>query len=112
MTHQNPDWLKDELILALDAWFQVKASGDRLSKNHPIVVNLSETLQELPFHPQSKRNSEFRSPDGVRRRIGYFAQFDRGKEADGRHLYREVWLEFWDAPSQLRIRADEIRTLE
>ena len=111
MIHRNPDWLKEELVLALDAWFQVKASGDRLSRKHPIVVKLSQTLQELPFHPKSKKNSEFRSPDGVRRRIGYFAQLDQGKEVYGRHLYQEVWREFKNNPSHLRIRADEIRNL-
>jgi len=61
--HRNPAWTRDELILALDLYFQ----GARrvLDDTDSRVIELSKVLNSLPIH--SKRAMAFRNPNGHRR---------------------------------------------
>jgi 5-methylcytosine-specific restriction protein A len=62
--HGNPDWTRDETILALDLYFHC----DRIAPGRadPRVKELSDLLRTIPLSPDVKRNDRFRNPDGVR----------------------------------------------
>jgi 5-methylcytosine-specific restriction protein A len=62
--HGNPDWTRDETVLALDLYFHC----DRIvpGRADPRVKELSDLLRTIPWSPDVKRNDRFRNPDGVR----------------------------------------------
>lgn len=85
---RNPDWTKEELTLAL---FVLRQIGDEsLSQGDSRIQGLSELLNELPIHPEGTRGSPFRDPDGVRRRLSYLRQIERGESTPGHTAYRDV----------------------
>jgi hypothetical protein len=63
VAERNPPWSRDELILALDLYFQYKPTT--IGKAHPKVVELSELLEELPIHADRPDRPRFRNPNGV-----------------------------------------------
>lgn len=92
----NPDWTRDELILALDVYVRLAGTvpGPRLAA----VVDLSTLLRRAALHPSIARNSTFRSPASVVMKLMNFRSIDpnyggKGLTAGGR-LDREVWREF------------------
>ncbi len=60
---KNPPWTRDEFILALDLYF--KEPTARGSKTHPAVIELSETLNNLPIRPPTEPGTTYRNPNGV-----------------------------------------------
>lgn len=92
MPQQNPAWTDEELVLALDLYLRHRATP--LTASHEEVIELSRLLNQLSIHPQSTRVEPFRDPDGVRRRVTYFAQIDRGHEISGREAYKRVWCRY------------------
>jgi hypothetical protein len=58
-TKRNPTWERDELILALDLYFQLERSVP--DDSEPEVIALSELLNELPIH-QDRPDKELRIP--------------------------------------------------
>ncbi|MGF0521843.1 HNH endonuclease [Agrobacterium pusense] len=58
----NPDWTRDETILALDLLYR---HGRPIDKNHQDVRDLSAFLTEVIIHPLETRNGSFRNSDGV-----------------------------------------------
>lgn len=70
----NPDWTRDELILALDLYFRVPAA--RGSKSHPACKGLSEILNKLPIHTEHPRSATFRNANGVGMKLSNFLRFD------------------------------------
>ncbi|MDR2282520.1 MAG: hypothetical protein LBE37_04895, partial [Sphingobacterium sp.] len=56
---RNPKWQRDELILALDLYFQLEP-GQIHSKN-PRIIELSDLLNALPIHPESEQLERFRN---------------------------------------------------
>jgi 5-methylcytosine-specific restriction protein A len=107
---RNPDWTRDELILALDLYF--RHGRKQLDARHPDVVALSATLSRLPVHGQELRAAAFRNPNGVAMKLGNFTAVDpsydgQGLERGGR-LERTVWADFAEAPSQLKAAAEAI----
>lgn len=61
--HGNPNWNRDETILALEVYF---ATRDRSpgAKDAQIIA-LSKTLRSLPYHVEAARKPTFRNPDGA-----------------------------------------------
>lgn len=60
--HGNPDWTRDETILALDLLYK---HGKPIDKKHSDVIGLSDFLRRIPIHPHNVRTEKFRNPDGV-----------------------------------------------
>lgn len=92
----NPDWTRDELILALDLYFrEPKAQGSGI---HPGCIELSAALNALPIHPLGTREATFRNPNGVGMKLINFRKYDptfKGKGLPaGSHLEEEVWNSF------------------
>ena len=108
---RNPNWTRDELILALDLF--VQCGRKQLPASHPDVVELSKLLNTLPIHPFAERNPDFRNPGGVSMKLGNFIRLDPqyagvGLSRGGK-LDREVWEEFIQEPYYLSQVAETLR---
>lgn len=105
----NPDWTRDELILALDLYFRVPAA--RGSKTHPECVKLSASLNALPIH-RGNQGKTFRNPNGVGMKLSNFLRYDPTYSGaglrGGSHLEKEVWDKFSGDLPLLRGTADAI----
>lgn len=105
------DWMRDELILALDLYFREPSA--RGSKNHPEVIALSEVLNRLPLHPPGEREDFFRNANGVGMKLSNFLRLDPEYEGKGlqrgSHLEEEVWEDFVNDRDQLASVASAIR---
>lgn len=60
--HGNPDWTREETLLALDLLYQ---HGKPLDRHHQDVQELSILLRNATIYPPERRNEKFRNPDGV-----------------------------------------------
>ena len=93
----NPDWVRDEVILALDLYFREKSA--RGNHSHPEVIKLSSFLNLLPLIPLEQRDTKFRNPNGVGMKLSNFQRLDPeylGKGLKGgSNLEIEVWNEFY-----------------
>jgi 5-methylcytosine-specific restriction protein A len=106
---RNPDWSRDELILALDLYMTHGLVGD----SDPRVIDLSQLLNQLPIHPVEARTFTFRNPNRVARKLSNLANFDpayEGKPTRGSHLDAEAWKEWAHRPAELAAAAGAIRS--
>jgi len=107
---KNPNWTRDELILALAQFFH--AGRKQLDANHPEVIQLSKLLNRLPIHSTETRNADFRNAQGVSMKLGNFLSIDphyKGKGLKrGGKLDREVWNEFANDIEKLKLTAASI----
>jgi 5-methylcytosine-specific restriction protein A len=107
---QNPNWTRDELILALDLYFRVPDA--RGSKSHPECVKLSKILNELPIHRGNAHSDTFRNANGVGMKLSNFLQYDStysGKGlTSGSQLEKEIWDRYASKQKQLRQAAEAI----
>ncbi len=113
-TARNPDWSRDELILALELYLRHrKRLPDTHSKE---VADLSALLNAIGAEISGKRES-FRNANGVYMKLANFRAIDPSYTSQGRKgLQRggkgdsDVWVEFADNPGRLSAVADAIRT--
>jgi 5-methylcytosine-specific restriction protein A len=107
---RNPDWVRDEVILAMDLYF--RAGRKQLPAEHEDVVRLSALLNRLPIHPAGARDERFRNPNGISMILGNFLGIDPERQTPGlsrnNRLQEEVWRDFGGNPSTLRNIADAI----
>ncbi|MER6732568.1 HNH endonuclease [Streptomyces puniciscabiei] len=107
---QNPDWARDEIILAChlvmtNGWKGLDAQDSR-------VIELSALLQLLPIHADADRNETFRNPNGVARKTFDIATRHpnyQGKPTKGGALDVEVLHEFLARPNEMTDVARLIR---
>src|SRR5690349_16966409 len=73
---RNPDWTRDELILALDLYLQHRASLP--AKDSTQVFELSAVLNRLAaaLHGQRERQASFRNANGVYMKLMNFRRLD------------------------------------
>ncbi len=104
----NPNWTRDEIILALDLYFDF--DGKIPSGNNPHIIALSQLLRAFPYHSQAARQESFRNPDGVAFKLQNLRQLATGKglgnvsKMDG-----EVWDEFGGDVERTKQYANLIR---
>ncbi|MFJ8081920.1 HNH endonuclease [Streptomyces sp. NPDC096205] len=107
---RNPDWVRDEIILACHL---VMANGWRgLDANDQRVIELSALLQLMPIHAQADRNEKFRNPNGVARKTFDLATRHpdyQGKPTNGGALDVEVLNDFLARPDEMNEVAQLIR---
>lgn len=108
---RNPDWQRDEVVLALDRYF---AAGRRqLGAADARVVALSELLRGLPLHSAGVRKPSFRNPTSVSMKLGNLLAVDPGNVGGGLprggRIEREMWRDFDGDPEAVRQTADAIR---
>ncbi|MDF2809227.1 MAG: endonuclease [Microvirga sp.] len=103
---RNPNWTRDELILALDLYLRHR---QRLpDQTHPDVVELSEALRRLN-RQLSDGSGTFRNANGVGMKLGNLRALDplhtdhgkRGLQRGGKGDV-EVWNAYADQPERLR----------
>lgn len=107
----NPNWTRDELILALDLYFRIDPA--RVSSDHPDVVALSGLLNSLPIHDENMLTGSFRNSNGVYMKLCNFLRFDPDYPGEGltrgSKLDETVWNEFSQDRDTLQKVADGIR---
>ena len=109
-TRQNPDWTRDEVVLACqltmeNGWKSVGASDPR-------VGELSDLLQLQRAHPAELRGAKFRNRNGVgRKTVDIATQHPdyKGKATNGGQHDRKVLLEFLADPARMTAEAAAIR---
>lgn len=108
---RNPDWTRDEIILALDLYFRVDYK--KVSKNDPEILALSDLLNRLPIHSDRPNEAKFRNPNGVYMKLGNLRRFDPtytgvGLKA-GNRIEEDVWRDFGSDRAKLKLVADALR---
>jgi len=109
MAERNPPWERDELILALDLYFQHKPST--ISQTHSTVIELSNILKQL--HIDRPDKVRFRNPNGVYMKLGNFLAagpnyHGKGLQRGGK-LEKQIWEEFHIDPLELHRLANAIK---
>src|ERR1700685_594232 len=98
--HGNPNWTRDETILALALYFDCDAVIPL--KSDARIQRLSALLRQMPYHAEAARKETFRNPDGVA-----FKLLNLRSVATGRGLGntsktdREVWEAFGSDPRRV-----------
>lgn len=106
--HGNPNWNRDETILALDVYFQMR--GRSPSRKDPQIIALSETLRALPYHGEASRMETFRNPDGAAFKVLNLRSLETGKGLGHvSRMDREIWAEFGNNPSEIQRLANLIK---
>lgn len=108
---RNPNWSRDELILALDLYFRHSPLG--ISENHPDVVELSKILNKLGSRLGRIESATFRNKNGVYMKLCNFLRFDPtyqgvGLKAGGK-LEEEIWSRFFESREELGRLSDSIK---
>jgi 5-methylcytosine-specific restriction protein A len=108
---RNPNWARDELILALDLYFRVNPL--HTSRSHPEIIQLSQLLNDLPIHAKSEQQQTFRDPAGVYMKLCNFLRFDPDYHGTGlsagSKLDENIWREFYPDRQRLSETAAAIR---
>lgn len=107
--HGNPDWTREEVILALDLFNQLK--GAIPSPNNEMVIALSNELRSLPYHQEASKVASFRNPVGVTFKLQNIRQVASGKGlAHTARADKEVWSDLGDDPIATAAAAARIRS--
>ena len=107
---RSPNWTRDELILALNLYFEL--GNRRVDKSNPRVIKLSKILNSLPIHDSSDQQNTFRNANGVAMKLGNFQRLDpsypgKGLER-GSRLEEQIWEEFNGDQNRLKKVASTI----
>lgn len=106
--HGNPSWTRDEVILALELYFECK--GKIPGQSDPRVKALSELLRAFPHHSVAARKKSFRNLDGVAFKLQNIRQVATGKGLGNvSRIDREVWDELGRDPGRVKYLAGLIR---
>jgi 5-methylcytosine-specific restriction protein A len=109
----NPDWNREELILALNLYF--KMDYGQMHGRNPDVIQLSKDLRNLYIHSNIPDKEKFRSVNSVALKLANLKKSDqnfKGKGMrDGGKLEKEIWNEFHRHRDTLKNEADLIRQL-
>ncbi|MCG2612767.1 HNH endonuclease [Terrimonas sp. NA20] len=110
---RNPKWHRDEIILALDLYFD-EHRGPIDDKNKKIIA-LSHTLNQLPLFQDRPDKERFRNANGVTLKLSNFLALDPDYHGKGMtslsRLDRAVFEEFYQQRQLLRRIATEIRQI-
>lgn len=88
----NPDWNRDETLLALDLLYR---HGAPVHKDHSDVAELSELLRSAPLHSIEGRRPSFRNADGVALKLqNLLSAIDPRRGLSSSKLDRELVAEF------------------
>ena len=110
---KNPTWIREELILALDLYFNLDYG--QMHGTNPKIIELSKSLQELHLVKEIPDRTNFRSVSSVALKLANFKKLDqnftgKGMGAGAKHD-KEIWNEFHKHINTLKKEADLIRQL-
>lgn len=98
----NPDWTREEVILALDLYHSL--DGKIPNSKDERVCELSRTLRAFPHHRLAARTESFRNPAGVAFKLQNLRSVSTGRGlSNTAKVDREIWAE---------LGADPVRTHE
>lgn len=101
--HGNPNWTRDETILALNLFQQL--NGNVPSPKSREIKELSDILRSLPYNAEAAKQPTFRNPDGVGFKLMNLRQVATGKGLGNvSSMDRQIWKEFGQ-------RRDEVHKL-
>jgi 5-methylcytosine-specific restriction protein A len=107
----NPDWTREELILALELYFDLEHG--QMHKGNPKVIQLSNELRAMNIHNQISDLKKFRNPSSISRRLANFKTMDLLYAGDGLYnsgkLAKEVFKEYSFKKEDLVAKAKNIR---
>lgn len=108
---RNPKWHRDEIILALDLYFD-KDLGS-VDKKNPKIIALSKLLNSLPIFEFKPDENTFRNPNGVSLKLSNFMAMDPNYHGQGMEAYskldKEVFEKYSNDRFLLKKIANEIR---
>ena len=104
--HGNPNWTRDETILALDLYFDCQ--GRIPSSADGRVQALAELLRAFPYHSRAARKESFRNADGVAFKLQNLRQVATGK---GLGNVSKTDREMWNELGSSRERTKELANL-
>lgn len=105
--HGNPDWSRDETILALDLY--LKSANQVPGPADPRVIELSKKLRALPIHVGATKRDSFRNPAGVAFKLQNLRQVATGNGlANVSSIDRKVWHDFGGKPDVVNDLATRI----
>lgn len=105
---RNPPWAQDELILALDLYFEMYPNIGDLT--HPKIIELSTLLNALPIHANRPDAARYRNPAGVTMKLNNFLGLDPTYEGMGLQHGSKADREVWEEYSQDRQRLHDLAT--
>lgn len=110
---RNPKWHRDEIILALDLYFD-RERGPIDTKN-PKIARLSEILNILPIFKIKPDEEKFRNPNGVSLKLSNFLAIDPDYSGKGMEAYSklddEIFFEFRNDRAKLHNLANKIKSI-
>lgn len=108
---RNPKWHRDEIILALNLYFNMEPG--QIHARNPEIIELSEILNKLPIHEERPDEVKFRNPNGVGLKLSNFLAIDPDYHGKGMESYskldKEVFDEFYNDRHGLKQIAETIK---
>jgi 5-methylcytosine-specific restriction protein A len=104
---RNPSWNREEIMLALNLYFQLSGKGEE--PNNIKVIGLSKTLNQLAS--AENKNENFRNPNGVSLKLQNLRYFDPnrpGGMSGGSKLDNFILKEFYHDRELLKAITDNI----
>lgn len=110
---KNPKWHRDEIILALDLYFQEDRGS--IDARNPKIIELSEILNKLPIHTIIPDSVKFRNPNGVSLKLSNFLAIDPNYSGKGMYAHSKadysIFMEFIDNRKELAKIASTIKNI-
>lgn len=113
---RNPNWTRDELIVALS--FYLACDGNPPGKTSKEIIELSETLNQLGQLLGIEVSGSYRNANGVYMKLMNFRRFDERFKSQGKSgltsggkTEAEVWKEFADDQVRAAMAANTIIAL-
>ncbi len=103
---RNPKWHRDEIILALDLYFE-EDRGPIDDKN-PKIIALSELLNKLPIFDLKPNKVTFRNANGVTLKLSNFLALDPSYKGKGMAAYSKLDKEVFEEFAQDKVRLKKI----
>jgi len=110
---KNPNWTRDELILALELY--CRQDGGIPGVSHPDVIKLSAALNTLPIHNAAQKKENYRNPNSVIMKLGNFRAIDPSQAtkglSSGSKADKAVWDEYAHNRQELYAVASAIKEI-
>lgn len=107
---KNPNWTREETVLALDAYFRVRPKHP--SKGQDLIKELSSLLITYATLRGAHGEQTLRNPGGVARKVDKFRAAEAGaapSTVGGAKMEAEIWARYANARADLIRDAEAIR---
>ena len=88
MATKNPDWKRDEVILALALYFDKDLGA--ITVSNPKIIELSKQLNRLPIFGGQRNETTFRNPNGIVLNLANFKALDPVYKGKGMTSYSKL----------------------